>query len=503
MIRGDALMKLHHIKHSIILSGLILLFACASSPQLTRQEIFNQNPTVADLNTRLISSQKLGSEMLAPLGYEKVNSYLKQALEAAQSGNAKEAGNYANKGLKALPAVNQNTATSQDLFVDVLANRKRAITAGAAELFADEFNALETQLRSASSKVENKRIEEAKNRRPGLIKLYSKIELKSIKKGAVQIAKAAIAAAKEKEADDYAQKTFKLAEEELTLALSILEANRNQSKKANAHTTRAIELAHQSIQMTELIKDFDRRDYSEEDKILWYQKQLSTLHAPLNSRLVFDKENRTMVQSITNDIAALVQSEADLRKDLYDTESKVEKLISAKKSELGSLKKKYDREIKQQTQQREALVKHERETRQRFEYVQSLFTENEADVYRKRENILVLAHGFYFEPGKSEIKSINFGLLNKIDQAHNKFPESKLIISGHTDATGNAKTNKRLSEKRAHNVAKFLRDTKGIESTKISVRGYGAERPVATNSTKEGRSRNRRIEVLIENSASL
>ena len=496
-------MKPHLAYQYITYTVLIFISACATSPQLSRQDIFEQHTSVAQLDKQLTSSQKLGAEMLAPKGYDRVDKYLEQAVAAAQDGDKNGADRYADQGLKALPGVNKHTAASQDLFVDVLSNRHRAIKASAAELFINEFNQLETQLRNATSLVEDNDIEAAKNRRPGLIKQYSKLELKSIKKGAVQIAKASIAAAREKEADDYAEKTFKLAEEELTLALSILEANRNQSEKANEHTTKAIELAHQSIHMTELIKNFERRDYSEEDKILWYQKQLSSIHEPLKSRLVFDKENRETVQAVTNDIAALVQSEADLRTDLYETESKVENLISAKKSELGSLKVKYEKEINQQSNEREALIKHERETRQRFEYVQSLFTDDEADVYRKRQNILVLAHGFYFEPGKSEIKSVNFSLLNKIDQAHNKFPKSKLIISGHTDATGNAKINKRLSEKRAKNVARFLQQTKGIDSANISVRGYGAERPVAPNTTKEGRSRNRRIEVLIDNTATM
>ncbi len=496
-------MKLHSAMQYMVLTGLLFITACATTQQQSRQEILNQYTTVAQLDTRLASTRKLGGEYLAPEGFAKVDSYLERAISSAQAGDAKAADSYASKGLKSLTRVNQNTATSQNLFVDVLASRHQAVKAGATELFADEFNKLDSELREASSLVEVSKLEKAKNKRPSLITRYSQLELKSIKKGAVQSAKAAIAIAREKEADDYAKKTFKLAEEELTLALSILEANRNQSDKAGTHTKRAIELARQSVQITELVKNFDRRDYSEEDKILWYQKQLTTIFEPLKSPQAFDQDNRTTIQSMRSDIASLVQTEADLRADLLETESKVENLISAKKSELGNLQKKYEKEIKQQSRQREEMVKRERETRQRFDYVQSLFTEDEADVYRKRQNVLVLAHGFYFEPGKSEIKSVNFGLLNKIDQAHNKFPDSKLVISGHTDSTGNAKINKRLSEKRAINVAKFLQDTKGIDSSSITVRGYGAERPVATNSTKEGRSRNRRIEVLIENTATM
>jgi len=484
-------------------AGLLLLSACASTPQQSRQDILNQNNSIAQLDNRLTNAQKTGAEYLAPAGYKKVSSYLKKAVAAAQDNSTNEANNYANKGLKALHSVENNTSNSQNIFVEVLANRDRAMKAGAATLFPEEFIKLEKQLHDSANLVERNKLESAKRQRPELITQYARLELKSVKKDAAQSAKTAIAEAEEKNADDYAPKTFKLAEEELTLALSILEANRNQSDKASMHTKRAVNLAQKSIQITEMVKDFDRHDYSEEDKILWYQKQLSTVHAPLKTDIEFNKDNRTTINVMRSDIAALVQSEADLRKDLKATEVKVENLLTAKKSELGNLKKKYDREIKLQSKQREAIEKRERDTRQRFEYVQSLFSEEEADVYRKRQNVLVLAHGFYFEPGKSEIKSVNFSLLNKIDQAHKKFPKSKLIISGHTDATGNAKKNKILSEKRATNVAKFLKDTKGIKPSNISVRGFGAEKPVATNSTKEGRSRNRRIEVLIDNAATL
>lgn len=485
--------------HLLVLAGILVISACASAPQISREDVLKQNDSIAQLDANLSQSKKMGSDYLAPEGYKKVQDILKQAISSAQGGDSAGAKNYTNKGITALKTVDKNTASSKKIFVELLSNRDRAIKAGSEKLFPEDFKKLEAEFQEASNLIEKGKIENAKKLRPGLITKYGRLELKSVKKDAAQAAKAAIAEAKEKEADDYAPKTLKLAEEELTLALSILEANRHQADKAGTHTTRAIELANQSIQIAEMVKDFDRHDYSEEDKILWYQKQVATINEPLKSKLVFDQDNRSTIHSIRNDVAALKQTESDLRRDLKATEVRVEKLLSANRSDMGKLKKKYEKEITQQNKKREALEKRERETRQRFEDVQSLFTEEEAEVYRKRQNVLILAHGFYFEPGKSEIKSVNFTMLNKIDQASKKFPKSKLVISGHTDSTGNPRKNKLLSEKRAANVAKFLKDTKGIKSSRISVRGFGAEKPVASNNTKEGRSRNRRIEVLIKN----
>jgi outer membrane protein OmpA-like peptidoglycan-associated protein len=70
----------------------------------------------------------------------------------------------------------------------------------------------------------------------------------------------------------------------------------------------------------------------------------------------------------------------------------------------------------------------------------------------------------------------------------------KIIINGHTDSEGNAKSNQRLSEKRAKSVVEYLID-KGIAQDRISYKGYGSSYPISTNETKEGRAKNRRVEV--------
>ena len=131
--------------------------------------------------------------------------------------------------------------------------------------------------------------------------------------------------------------------------------------------------------------------------------------------------------------------------------------------------------------------------------MQSLFTDSEANVYRQRQNVLLSVHGFYFPSGQSRIESQNFGLLNKIKKAIEKFPDAGLLISGHTDARGDEKINLALSEGRARNVARFLIETGGIAEKRITVRGYGETKPVASNENAAGRSLNRRVEVLIIN----
>jgi OOP family OmpA-OmpF porin len=68
-----------------------------------------------------------------------------------------------------------------------------------------------------------------------------------------------------------------------------------------------------------------------------------------------------------------------------------------------------------------------------------------------------------------------------------------MVIEGHTDSIGPAEYNMRLSERRAESVKDYLTDKLDIDASRLDTKGYGESRPVADNSTKEGRQKNRRV----------
>ncbi|MDB4982067.1 MAG: putative internalin [Myxococcales bacterium] len=79
----------------------------------------------------------------------------------------------------------------------------------------------------------------------------------------------------------------------------------------------------------------------------------------------------------------------------------------------------------------------------------------------------------------------------------NENPEiKKLRIEGHTDTRGKPRANKKLSQRRAASVMKWLIKY-GIGKKRLTSAGYGQERPIATNQTDEGRTENRRVELHI------
>lgn len=73
-------------------------------------------------------------------------------------------------------------------------------------------------------------------------------------------------------------------------------------------------------------------------------------------------------------------------------------------------------------------------------------------------------------------------------------PRLRVEIGGHTDASGDAEANQAISEKRAQSAKKYLQDKCDILEYRLTTKGYGLTRPIADNSTQEGRSKNRRVE---------
>ncbi|MBP2605945.1 OmpA family protein [Acinetobacter calcoaceticus] len=98
-----------------------------------------------------------------------------------------------------------------------------------------------------------------------------------------------------------------------------------------------------------------------------------------------------------------------------------------------------------------------------------------------------------FASGSSEIPADNKAILDQAVTLLNKVSGVKLNVGGHTDSTGNAASNKALSQRRAQAVVDYL-TSKGVDASKLVAQGHGSDQPVAENTTDEGRFKNRRIE---------
>ncbi|MBE7641268.1 OmpA family protein [Salegentibacter sp. BLCTC] len=102
-----------------------------------------------------------------------------------------------------------------------------------------------------------------------------------------------------------------------------------------------------------------------------------------------------------------------------------------------------------------------------------------------------------FDLNKATIRDDSEEALQSIADIMNEYPNTIFHIEGHTDSTGNADYNEKLSRERAASVEAWLEEN-GVESSRLTSEGYGESRPIATNSTAAGRQDNRRVEISLD-----
>ena len=106
----------------------------------------------------------------------------------------------------------------------------------------------------------------------------------------------------------------------------------------------------------------------------------------------------------------------------------------------------------------------------------------------------VILEGVNFETDKADLTAGSSVTLDKVADSLKDWPDVKVQIDGHTDSTGGTKHNQTLSEARAESVKSYLVG-KGIEASRLSTKGFGLANPIADNKTKEGKAKNRRVEI--------
>lgn len=101
-----------------------------------------------------------------------------------------------------------------------------------------------------------------------------------------------------------------------------------------------------------------------------------------------------------------------------------------------------------------------------------------------------------FDTNKTDLKPKYHDELDKVANFLKEFPNSKGTIEGHTDSDGSKDANLKLSQARAESVRGYIINKSGIDGTRISAKGYGPAKPVASNKTAAGKAKNRRIEAV-------
>jgi len=103
-----------------------------------------------------------------------------------------------------------------------------------------------------------------------------------------------------------------------------------------------------------------------------------------------------------------------------------------------------------------------------------------------------------FDLNKATIKPESYSALKSIGETIKKYSKTKFHLAGYTDTTGTLEFNNQLSKDRAASVKKYLVDKEGVDADQLTTEGYGPKNPTASNDTRPGREKNRRVHIILE-----
>ncbi len=445
---------------------------------------FAQNPTrssIFDRYDRMLETlQKKNAAILSPQNYARALEYYKKASKDFDKDNPdipKIRRRLKQCELSALKAL-KNIEHAQDTLGYVLRLRNKALDAGAPQFAAKLWQKGEEKLKDAAEELEDDDLNDARDKGKEAAGYYQQARTVAMKNSLLSEARKSLQAAKEEHAAKLCQNTFTAAENAIKETEVLIAENPDNLAAIRQKASEATYLARHTLFLTKQIQALKKNNQNAEMMLLKFEELISNIAEPFNYQPQFDRGFGKPVETI---LAYIANLKSEQKRLLEENDSLKTALLKLKEKESGIS---------------EALQK-KMELEEKIKKIKALFTKDEAQVRVQDNNLLIRLSGLKFAPGRAIIQPEYFSLLTKVQRAIRAFPNSYVVVQGHTDATGNAYKNKLLSEERAQAVKEYLNANLNSNPNQIQAIGMGDQKPIASNKTAEGRAKNRRIDILI------
>lgn len=464
----------------LVLSGI---FATAFGQEDLRDSLFTQT------DDALKSANEARASVLAPKNYADATKFYRSAEQKLERGRSIDS---IKKDLEAAAqslrkAVDATRLASVTLASSIQA-RNDAEEADAAKFAGELWRDAEEKFATAAIRLEDGNLNGARTRGVDAEKLYRQAELAAIKANYLDETRRLIAQAKDDRVDRIAPKTLALAELLLGQAEKALTNNRYDTDEPRSLARQAKYEAKHAIYLAKTLTPIGTRGGATlEDFALASEIPVVTIASNLD--LVAE-----MDQGYAGPTGDISQAIGTLQKDAYE--------LSERRSQIMELETEIQTLEQQLGTQSERLATQEQQ-RQKFRQMESMFEPNEAQVFTQGQNVLIRPIGLVFPTGSAQIEAQYFAILRKVQDAIRVFPNSRVIVEGHTDSFGGDDSNLTLSTSRAESVREYLlANMRDLSPADVEAVGFGESRPVANNETTEGRARNRRIDLVLRQKAS-
>ncbi len=444
---------------NIFIAGLaIVSFSVGCSSKPPKAEISSSaSPTdeIASLENDLKQANLQQADVLSPVNYKKAEGYLADAKKLREKGKSNE--DVLEKvayGRSYLTMTTATVAAAEKTYPEILSSRKAALTADAHSIRPKDLANADDDLKSEMKKLEAKLARMDNDDRDKLNKKYLDIQLECIKVTYLGQAKDNLKMAKKANADKNSPRTYNSAEAKIAAAERAIEADRSNTTAVSRAANDALAETQKLEGINNLVKNSNKM-------------------TPEEIALAIDARNKT-INNQNQDIEAISSN----------VEQK-DRQLNAQRASINAVLSENDK------------LESKEKFNQAFEDAQKQFSKDEAEVYRQGSNLLIRLKAFDFKSGQSSLSEKSLSVLSKVKSVIQEMGAQKVTVEGHTDSIGAKALNEKLSKERASTVAQYFITEDVVSKNNVASEGFGFEKPIASNKTKEGRAQNRRVDVII------
>lgn len=494
-----------------LLLFMVVFFTACGAPKV---EIAKIQPTedpgtrLSALTSAVFEGRKQQLNVLSPEWYAKAGTALEKARKGMSLGetSTQVLDNIA-YGQAYLSKAHDYARVAKTVIKEAIEARNAAIKADAMS-FTHEYKLLEERFLELTRSIENGNVARAKKDNAKIAKAYSDLELRAIKENTLGEVQALIDEAEKQMASKIAPLTLAEARQALADAEQFISKNRYENERMQQKAATAL---FQSRRLKQVMQQARRiTKLTAEQSYLWVEDLLHKTGQLLNTPDMRNRELTIQQQNIQASITALQKDNSYLRKKVMDDRGKFEEKLQEKQLLILDYKKRIatlEGESIEAQKARELLEAKQREARQRLEAerqlqrrfvaVRKMFSEDQAEVYKQGDDLVIRLKAIRFPVGQAFIMPKNYALLSSVRTAIQAFGDPEVVIEGHTDSTGSVAKNEQLSQQRANAVREYFVASKTLKPERVIAIGYGSERPLKPNDTVEGRAINRRIDIII------
>ena len=472
----------------VVLIATLLLGVGAANAQNELRETFFKEADAAKA-----AAETANAALLAPRSYQRGMDEYKDADFALERGrNIETVRSNAAGATRYFKTATTAAQLASTALAQVMKSRQDAANARAPELSSEIWQEAQRKFGEAIRMLERGDLKGAKRRDIEATSLYRDAELFAIKAQYLSETRRLLADADRARVGRYAPLTLGKAKQLLADAERELNENRYDTDLPRSLARRANYEAKHAIHLSEVVRKERDRDLTTEQIVLQWESAMRDVAGAAD--VAPDME--TGPEKLTAELISYIDQMRKDNQELGQEKAENEVRLADMEEEMRAL----DERLGGATVERAALVQRleaQARVKEQFAQVEKMFDSSEARVFREGNNIILRLVGLTFDSGASQIRPESFDLLAKVEKAIDVFPRSELIIEGHTDSHGGDDFNQNLSQARAESVQQYMINAMRIPTYRLIATGYGETRPVASNETQSGRTRNRRIDIVI------